>query len=104
MEDDIVLKIQEKFKVSERVSDQLRHVVEHIENAYILYSLRPVWNNAAQPWTKSEVFKLVFMPRLKIWKLYWMRASGRWNLYGEYKSLNKALEEIDKDKYGCFWG
>jgi len=42
-----------------------------------------------------------------IWKLYWKRASGKWELYGpegEANDLTELMVIIDRDDYGCFFG
>ncbi|MCY9829432.1 DUF3024 domain-containing protein, partial [Vibrio chagasii] len=38
------------------------------------------------------------------WRLYWMRASGKWEKYDAFYHLEQALEAAMKDQYGCFWG
>lgn len=32
------------------------------------------------------------------WKLFWMRASGKWNLYEVYDSLDVAMLEVKNEK------
>jgi len=43
--------------------------------------------------------------------LYWKRANGRWAPYENRQdappfsgSLDACLKEIDRDRWGCFWG
>lgn len=71
-----------------------------------LYQIRPDWRDPAvilhHPYAKIK-----FTKSKNVWNLYWMRASGKWNEYKEFKpstSLQKALDCIDKDEYGCFKG
>lgn len=99
-----IQKIEEKFKVPEHVTDKIKNVVEKLGNSYILYETRPAWDGNAKPWTKLSVAKMTFVKISDTWKLYWMRASGKWELYKEYKSLKHVLNAIEKDKSGCFWG
>ncbi|WP_410171229.1 DUF3024 domain-containing protein [Brachymonas denitrificans] len=43
----------------------------------------------------------------RTWKVFWMRADLRWHSYEPLaiaRTLDKVLEEIDADPYGCFWG
>ncbi len=43
----------------------------------------------------------------KEWNLYWMRASGKWELYDPFPEsthLGKIIEIINEDKHGCFHG
>lgn len=104
MTDLIIAKIENKFKVPERVADQVKVIAEKIGNSYVLYESRPAWDDNSKPWTKFEVAKMLFIKRRKIWKLFWKRASGKWELYGEYKSFGTTLNSIEKDVHGCFWG
>ena len=103
-EEKIIKKIEEFFRVPERVADKVKNVVEKTKKGYILIETRPPWDGLAGPWTRSPVAKIVFRKYLKIWELHWMRASGRWWFYGKYKTLGGVLRAIEKDRYGCFWG
>lgn len=72
----------------------------------ILYEIRPIWN---QPEKKQniEFAKIRFYKSKQLWKLYWMRASGKWEFYEplpESTHLEKIIETIKEDKYGCFYG
>ena len=52
----------------------------------------------------SRSAKMTFIKSRNIWKLYWPRASGRWDLYGEYAGLDEVVRMIDEDPDHCFWG
>lgn len=103
-EDENIQKIEEFFKVPERVADKVKNVAERVKGGYVLFETRPRWDGLPGPWTKLPVAKMIFHKPSQSWKLYWMRASGKWEFYGEYKTFNRVLEVIDEDKYGCFWG
>jgi hypothetical protein len=41
------------------------------------------------------------------WQLYWMRASGKWQKYAEFKptkNLQLLIDEIAHDPHRVFWG
>ena len=43
----------------------------------------------------------------KKWQMYWMRADLKWHAYkpaSGVKSIGDALEEVDRDPHGCFFG
>ena len=103
-EEEIIKKIEEFFKVPERVADKVKNVAEKTKGGYVLIETRPPWDDSGRPWTRLPVAKIVFRKYLKIWKLYWMRASGRWWFYEKYKTLGGVLKAIEKDRHGCFWG
>ena len=48
-------------------------------------------------WVKSQ----------QVWKIYWMRASGRWQGYepcAEVTTIEAFCNTVEDDVYGCFWG
>lgn len=72
----------------------------------ILFEIRPQWNDPATI-LELPFAKLRFIKSSKVWKLYWMRASGKWEAYQpipESSSLQVLLDEINHDSYGCFFG
>ena len=75
-------------------------------NAFtIVYRYRSGWNG-----------RLVALPiaRLRLvegsLQLFWQRANGRWVPYEDDSrrpfigSLNACVSEIQRDRWGCFWG
>ena len=75
-------------------------------NVVCLFEIRPDWQNPNQM-QKIECARIRFYKTKKIWKLYWMRASGKWELYepfSESTHLGKIIEIIKEDKHGCFYG
>ncbi|WP_208952552.1 DUF3024 domain-containing protein, partial [Rahnella sp. ChDrAdgB13] len=40
----------------------------------------------------------------KVWNLYWMRASEKWELYSEERTLAAALNQVRDDIHSCFFG
>lgn len=86
------------------VPDKIRNVVEKTRGGYILMETRPPWDDSDGPWTHHLVARIVYVKSTGIWKLYWMRASGKWNLYGECESLKEVIETLNADVNGCFWG
>jgi hypothetical protein len=103
-QDPNISKIEEYFKVPDRVADKIKNIVEKVKGGYILIETRSRWDNLSGPWTRHGVAKIIFHKPSGKWRVYWHRASGAWNLYNQYKALNGALKAIDQDKYGCFWG
>lgn len=51
--------------------------------------------------------KATYSKSANIWKPYWLRASGKWELYKPARTVTKLedfLEEVNDDPYGCFKG
>ena len=102
--DQILTKIERFFKIPEDIADKIQNVAEKVRGGYVFIETRPRWDGSPGPWTRHPVTKMIFSKPTKLWKLYWRRASGKWLLYEEYKTLDGALRAIKKDKNCCFWG
>lgn len=75
------------------------------QNVYI-YEIRPYWHEPKES-SRMVFAKLTYVKSRNIWKLYWKRASGKWERYAPKESdkdLRKLVREIDIDSYGCFFG
>ena len=46
----------------------------------ILFEIRPQWNDPSII-RENPIAKIVFTKTTKIWKLYWMRSTGKWEFY-----------------------
>src|SRR5690606_13968966 len=69
----------------------------------LLFEIRPQWNDPANI-LELPFAKLRFVKSSKIWKLHWMRGSGKWKAYEpnpESSNLQELLTEINNDAYGC---
>lgn len=72
----------------------------------LLFEIRPQWNDPANI-LELPFAKLRLVKSSKLWKLYWMRGSGKWGAYEpkpEAGNLQELLDEIDHDGYVCFFG
>lgn len=105
----LALKQIEKFcanKFPPHVQDQLKLKYTLQDPSIILYESRPQWNDPSR-WIDLEVAKMTFVKKSMKWKLYWMRASGKWELYNNIepiKDLQVCIDEIDTDPLCTFWG
>jgi len=71
-----------------------------------IYEIRPLWDNPKEIQHHSFA-KIRFYKSKQLWNLYWMRASGKWELYTPFSEstyLDKIIEVIKKDEHGCFYG
>lgn len=93
-------------KTPAHLKDQLRYEYEVTNQNVIIYEVRPV-RYQKDEYTKLPMAKLTYVNSRKIWKLYWMRASGKWEKYEPMETatdLSALVRAIDKDSYGCFFG
>ena len=88
------------------ISDQLDWGCKIEGQSAELYEIRPRWNDPTQI-THSPFAKATFVRSTMEWRIFWMRASGKWNGYPPYPSA-RSLEEffniVGDDAEGCFFG
>jgi len=96
----------ERVRPRVEIRDQL-DISYKIENqSIIIFEVRPRWDNQAVK-HESPIAKTTYVHAKKFWKIFWMRADLRWHGYEpkpHVKTLEKFLEIVTEDKYGCFWG
>lgn len=95
-----------RVRPPEHIRDQL-DISYNIENqSIILNEVRPIITKPKE--TKEYGFaKATYVKTENLWKVYWMRASGKWELYNPApaaKTLSEFLRVVDEDSHGCFHG
>ena len=86
--------------------DKLRYNIRIKGHNVFLFEHRPRWDNPDE-WLALELAKLRYIRSQNIWRLYWKRASGKWEFYepkGEAKNLKILVDAIKQDQFGCFFG
>ena len=89
-----------QFKEQVRISYSIKN------HDVLISESRPRWSNPSV-WVYTPIAKLRYARTANEWRLYWLRASGKWMLYEPYsrsKTLSSMVHEIDLDSYGCFFG
>jgi hypothetical protein len=74
--------------------------------SFEIFEIRPQWNNPSKK-IEGPVAKATYVKSRKTWNLFWKRADNKWHRYKPFptsKSLEKILEAIETDEFGCFWG
>ncbi len=72
----------------------------------LLYERRLRWDNPDEG-IESGVAKLRYTRKTNQWQLYWQRANRKWVKYEPCpanKDLAVIVDEVGKDRYGCFFG
>lgn len=95
-----------KRRMPAHVRDQLRED-QRIEGQSVeLFYVRPIFGFPGK-FIEEPVAKITYVASQDVWKIFWPRASGKWQGYPECPStrtLEEALKVIDEDAYGCFFG
>ncbi|WP_336518016.1 DUF3024 domain-containing protein [Pollutibacter soli] len=90
------IEIRDKLDINYRLDNQ----------SIILFQIRPIWNDQSNYQT-IDYAKATFDKKNALWKLYWMRANQKWNIYKPQPTVRfvqQFLEIVDTDTYGCFNG
>ncbi len=75
-------------------------------NVAILSQIRPSWDNPKEV-LHHGFAKIRYYKTKQKWNLYWMRASGKWELYKPFPEsthLEEIINIIKQDKNACFFG
>lgn len=102
----IVGEFIEKKRPPEEIRDQLDLGYRLKDQTVEIFETRPVYNNPNKK-TEMSIAKATYVRTENVWKIYWQRANNKWVSYEpapEVEFIIDALEVIDKDEYGCFWG
>lgn len=90
----------------EEIRDKLDLGYSFENNVLEIYEIRPLWDGTGRK-IRSQVAKTRYIKSRGVWKIYWRRASGKWELYEprqEVQELSEFLRIVDEDEYACFWG
>ena len=96
----------ERRRPPEEIRDKLDLGYDFENNVLEIYAIRPLWDGTGRK-IKSPIAKTKYVKSRGIWKIYWKRASGKWELYKpreEVKGLSEFLRIVDEDESACFWG
>jgi hypothetical protein len=71
-----------------------------------IFEIRPDWQDA-EIIRHFDYAKATWVQTQKHWTLFWLRASGKWNIYEplpEVGNLQRFLIEVENDPHYCFKG
>lgn len=91
---------------SPEVRDKLRFGYRISRHDVLIYETRPSFRDPST-WTESGIAKLRLVRPAGEWRLFWQRASRKWQSYEPLPSsrdLGELVAEVDNDPYACFFG
>jgi hypothetical protein len=94
-------------KVPARLKQQIDHDYETDGQSVTLFEVRPRWRGQPGETTRHAYARFRYVKSSDIWYIYWMRQTGKWERYEPAPiacSLTEALEIMEADRYGCFFG
>lgn len=105
-----VIQAMENFLSNVRPEENLRDELDvcyKIEDQnVIVFEIRLTWT---KPKTIVEmpIAKATFVKAQDYWKVYWMRANRKWELYGPkpyVKNIKEFADLVEDDSHSCFFG
>ncbi len=95
----------ENIRPPVEVRNQLDIGYSFTNNSLILFEIRPNFIDKSKI-MNIEFAKARYYKSQEIWKLFWKRANGNWELYQkpEVSNIDDFFEIVKEDKYGCFFG
>ena len=90
----------------ERIRNELRIEYRISRHDVLIFEARPERDDASR-WLQLGVAKLKFNRPASEWRLFWLRATLKWEAYEPLpsnRSLSVLVHEIDRDPHGCFFG
>lgn len=94
-------------KVPPELKRQIDYDYEVDGQSVTIYEVRPLWRGQPHEVTRRAFAKFRYVKSSELWHIYWMRQSGQWNAYEPASaacSLEEALDVIEMDSCGCFFG
>jgi hypothetical protein len=93
-------------KSPQKLHDRVRIEFRVEGHEVLIYETRPAFRDPSH-WVEQGVAKLRFVRTAGEWRLFWQRASLRWQSYeplASSRDIEILLVEIDRDPHGCFFG
>ena len=94
-------------RVPPDLKSKIDHDYEVDGQAITLFEVRPIWRGPPGEFTRAPFARFRYVKSSGIWKIYWRRQTGKWELYVSAptaKNLTAALAIIEADHHGCFFG
>ena len=105
-----VIEVMEGYLERVRPPVEMRSKIDisyRIDNQSIfIYEIRPRPDGSGDI-MHNDVAKTTFVKNNNQWKIFWKRASLKWDPYEPepiVKTLQEFITTVENDSYGCFWG
>lgn len=88
------------------IRDQMDIGYRFEKNTLEVFELRPDWQDESKK-IETPVAKSRYVKTQKVWKIYWMRGTLKWEGYKpkpEVKTIQEFFQVLNDDTFGCFWG
>lgn len=86
--------------------DQVRIEYRVVRHEVLIYETRPAYREPST-WIEHGIAKFRFVRTAGEWRLFWQRASLKWQSYepmASSREIRDLVAEVDRDPFGCFFG
>ena len=101
-----IKKLTEELRPATTIRDKLDIGYKFQNQTLEIFEIRPRWDDSSiinnHPFAKAK-----FIKSKSIWRIYWLRANLKWELYEivpEVKRISEFFKIIREDKYHVFKG
>jgi hypothetical protein len=105
-----IVEVMENFLDRFRPEEEIRAKLDfgyHIEGQSVcIVEIRPRWDNPEEI-HESRQAKATWVKKRGMWKVFWLRASLKWESYPtcpNVKTLAEFVDLVEEDRHHCFWG
>jgi hypothetical protein len=105
-----VIEVMENYLERIRPGEEIRIQLDfgyRIEGQSVyIFEIRPRWDNP-EVIHESNVSKATWVKTRGAWKVFWLRASLKWEIYDPcpfVAMISQFVHLVEEDHYGCFWG
>ncbi len=96
----------EKISPPKYMRNELDYGYLFDNQSIIVFEKRPLYNDPSKT-IESHLAKATFVKASKAWKIYWMRANDKWEVYDptpQVKQLSEFCDVVAVDEMCCFFG
>jgi Protein of unknown function (DUF3024) len=101
-----IKKLTEALRPPIDIRDQLDIGYKFQNQTLEIFEIRPRWNDQSII-DQHSFAKAKFIKSKSIWRIYWLRANGNWELYKpipEVQQISEFFKAVDEDKHNAFKG
>ena len=106
MKIDKYLEEQRKILMSTSASEQIEYETRVFRNNITAYEKRHFYKDPTEM-TSLAIFQVRYTDYDRRWHLFWMRKFNVWWPYipdQPVLSIEDCIQEVERDRWGCFWG
>ncbi|MDH2898036.1 DUF3024 domain-containing protein [Rahnella sp. PAMC25617] len=94
----------ETIRPPELMREKLDYLCHIKDQSIVIVSSRAPWRSGSTERIETPLVKMTYVRTQKLWRIFWMRATLKWETYAEVDTLNEGFEIVRMDEHSCFFG